>query len=344
MAKRPEKKFAWEICGHDKVASFLQAAIANNKVSHAYLFVGPAGVGKKALASLFLKSLFCLSPDQPIPCNDCSNCRQLDRNLHPDVYLVERLIDEETGKWKKDILIRQIQDLKLKLQQTTLLSGYKAALISEAQLVNRNAFSALLKLLEEPTAKTVIILLTDDLEKIPNTIVSRCQRLNFLPVRSELIEAYLARAGAGSEQTKVLARLAHGLPGRALNLLQDDQLQQDWQDNWQSFLRVVQNQSAGNLDHLEEIIDWEKDETVNAIKINRLINNWQTILRDLLLLSQNSQYYAGSVDYGNDFSALSGQFGFSRIKKAVAQLARAKDLLQQNISTKIILENLIINL
>jgi DNA polymerase-3 subunit delta' len=344
MAKRQEKKFAWDVCGHERISAFLQSAIVNNKVSHAYLFVGPAGAGKDTLARQFIKSIFCLQSDQPSPCGDCGNCQQLDRGLHPDVYLVERLIDETTGKWKKDIVIEQLRELKQKLQQTTLLSGYKAALIPEAQLINEKAYNSLLKILEEPTAKTIIILLADDRARIPATIVSRCQLINFLPVASVTLEKYLAQTGAEPEKIKLLARLAHGLPGRAINFLKDGNSLDRLQLNLKSFSKIAKDSPGHRLNYLEELIDWEKDETQNAVKINRLLDDWQAALRDLLLLSQASQYYAASAEYLKDFYGLENKFGWLWIKRAAARLRLAKELLQQNINAKFVLENLIINL
>jgi len=343
MARSSDKKFNWDVCGHEKVASFLQAAISNDKISHAYLFVGPARVGKQTLARQFIESFFCLSADRAVPCGDCSNCRPLRQETHPDFYLVNRFFDDKTGKWKKDIIIDQIRELKLKLQQTTLLSGYKAALIPEAQLINEKAYNSLLKLLEEPTAKTVIILLTDDLGRIPRTIVSRCQQINFLPVAGSKIEKYLLRAGAEPAKAKKMARLAHGLPGRAISFFQDEQLLKNWQANQQSFLKIFSDQPI-DLDCVAEIIDWEKDEVLNIEKINRLLDDWQVILRDLLLFLQGSQYHAASIEIMPAWEKMKSRFSFSRIRRAVAQLDRSRELLRQNINTKVILENLIINL
>lgn len=344
MASMPEKKFAWNICGHEKVAAFLQTAIKSDKVSHAYLFAGPAGVGKQAVARQLLKSIFCLSREGSFPCGQCSNCQQLDRGTHPDAYLVKRLVDEETGKWKKDIIIGQIRDLKLKLQQSTLLSGYKAALIPEAQLINEKAYNSLLKILEEPTAKTVIILLTDRLENIPATIVSRCQQINFLPVASAALERFLSSLGADPDKVKLAARLAHGLPGRAIDFIHEADSLERLQNNLRFFGKIVRENSGKRLQYLDEAIDWEKDEAQNTVKINRLLDDWQTALRDLLLLSQNSAYFAASTEMAKEFAGQENKFDFFWVKRATAQLFSARELLRQNINTKIILENLIINL
>ena len=344
MANRSEKKFAWDICGHERIAAFLQSAIASNKLSHAYLFIGPAGVGKYALARQFIKSIFCLRGDQLSPCGQCSNCLQLERGTHPDVYLVKRQIDDDTGKWKKDIIINQIRELKQKLQQTTLLSGYKAALIPEAQLVNYNAYSSLLKILEEPTAKTIIILSSDDPEKIPATIVSRCQIINFLPVAGEILENYLNQLGAPEEKIRLLSRLAHGLPGRAINLLKDEELLEQLQFNLKLFLDIVKDNPNHRLNRLEEIISWEKDEAQNAAKISRLFDDWQAALRDLLLLSQGEEHYAANIIYLKSFLELKEKFDWRRIKLGAALLRQAKESLRQNINSKFVLENLIINL
>ena len=176
------------------------------------------------------------------------------------------------------------------------------------------------------------------------TIVSRCQTINFLPVASGVLENYLLRFEVEAEKIKLVSRLAHGLPGRAINLLRDEESLAQLQLNLKFFSEIVRVSSSRRLNYLEEIINWEKDETQNAAKIGRLLDDWQAALRDLLLLTQGDEYHIANAEYLKVFSELKEKFDWRRILQVASLLQTARELLQQNINTKFVLENLIINL
>ena len=334
----------WNICGHEKVIEFLKGSINNNRTAHAYLFVGLKHLGKYTVAKSFVSSLLCQQESGPNYCQNCYNCQQFEKNIHPDVYMVEQKMDEKTGKLKRGIVIGQVRELKNKLQQATLLDGYKVALIPEAQLINKNAANAVLKVLEEPTPNTIIILIAEDIKQLPDTIVSRCQVLKFLPVATREVQEYLQAQGVDPEQGNSLSRLAQGKPGRAITFLDNQELLNQYKGNVDSFLRVLGCDIGGRLGLVDGLVKWDKDEFLNITNINVLFNDWQVVLRDLLLISTDNEPLIVNLDYLNQLKIKHQELSVSKIKNIWQNIQRARGYFQDNVNSKLVLENLIINI
>ena len=139
----------WNIIGHNKITSFLETGIKNDKLSHAYLFHGPKSIGKKTLTKQFILNLLCHTenPEKPeIPCLNCDSCRQTQKNANPDVIWIKKEAD------KKNITVEQIRELEGKLSIHSFFKSYKIAVIENAEDMNLASANALLKTLEEPTS------------------------------------------------------------------------------------------------------------------------------------------------------------------------------------------------
>jgi len=344
MTEKDSSQLNWDICGHQKSVEFLKIALANQRVAHAYLFIGPKNVGKHAVVKELVHSIFCKEKNGQVPCRECNECEQIKNNTHPDLYVVKQVQNEKTGKLKRSIAIDQIRDLKNQLQQTTLLSGYKVAVIPEAQLINKNAADALLKILEEPTKKTVIVLIADDEKKLTPTIVSRCQVLRFLPVATKEIEKCLEQKGAPSEMAKKIALISHGRPGLALTLFQHEDQMDKYQKNVDLFFKTIESDIGSRFSLVSEMIDWEKDEAINIRRIIDLFDNWQTVLRDFLLIKSENEPLLVNVGLIKAIKDHADRFSFSQIRDIFYRIRQAKDYFGQNIGSKTVLENLIINL
>ncbi|MFA5124498.1 MAG: DNA polymerase III subunit delta' [Patescibacteria group bacterium] len=344
MNERSKMQYFWDICGQEKAVDFLKSAIKNNRVGHAYIFTGPDALGKGTIANQFIKSLMCNGTGETKPCNECAVCRQINNLTHPDIFRLGRIQDDKTGKWKRDIIIDQIRELKYKLSQGSFLSGWKVAIISEAELLNINSANAFLKVLEEPTAKTIIILIVSDISAVPKTIASRCQILNFLPVARNEIKDYLLSKEVEEEIAERCARLALGRPGRAMTLANNPELLSEEQEQIDSLLKILPRPLIERLRLLDEVFKTDKDESISSDRAHRLMESWQMTIRDLILLKLNSEYYTANLSSLPLLYEVRDKISWERILHADRLITELKQLFNNNISSRNILENLMINL
>ena len=334
-------KFVWDICGHENIVEFLKNALVSNNLSHAYIFSGPENLGKYTIAEKLALSLFCSSSENR-PCGECSGCHQVFNNTHPDFFLINRLVDEKTGKLKREIIIDQIRELKYHLSQFPLFGGYKVAIIRGADDLNINSANSLLKLLEEPSKRTIIILIVKDIDNLPQTIVSRCQVLQFLPVATNKISAYLQNKGASVERAESLARLALGRPGLAINWLVNYKEVDDLRQQLDNFYSLLNKDLATRLQYFNKLIDFSNDESLNLLKIKELLNIWQIALRDLLLINyKNERLLANFIPMTIQVASV---MDWQRIIKIYQQINQCRELINSGVNSKNILENLLIQI
>lgn len=162
---RPQK-FS-DVVSQEFVTKTLINAIKSKKIAHSYLFSGPRGVGKTTIARIFAKAINCKNAKDGEPCNECENCKEITKGVHPDVFE----LDAASNRGIDDV--RSIQDAA---KYFPIKADYKFYIVDEVHMLTIQAFNALLKILEEPPEYLIFILATTNPERIPPTIVSRCQR------------------------------------------------------------------------------------------------------------------------------------------------------------------------
>ncbi|MBD3271730.1 MAG: DNA polymerase III subunit gamma/tau, partial [Elusimicrobia bacterium] len=190
---RPQK--FEEMIGQDPVTKTLKNAISLNKIAHAYLFSGPRGVGKTSTARLFAKILNCMNNhgNAVEPCGTCQNCQEITAGNAMDVMEIDGASNRG---------IEDIRNLRENVKFTPSTSRYKIYIIDEAHQITHDAYNALLKTIEEPPPHVLFILATTEPQKIPATILSRCQRYRFRLIPFEEIVRHLRRI-AGQEDLKI---------------------------------------------------------------------------------------------------------------------------------------------
>ncbi len=211
---RPQK-FS-EVVAQNHIKVTLQNEITSGKLAHAYLFSGPRGIGKTTMARILAKTFNCQNLTASEPCDNCSSCLEIKEGRSLD--LVE--IDAASNRG-----INEIKELREQTKYTPLKEKYKVFIIDEAHMLTNEAFNALLKTLEEPPAHAIFILATTEIHKIPETIISRCQRFDYKKVPLDLTIAHLAEL-ALKEGIKVdsavianIARASDGYLRDAVSLL-----------------------------------------------------------------------------------------------------------------------------
>ena len=166
-----------DVVGQEPIERTLKNAIAQDKVSHAYLFCGPRGTGKTTTARLLAKALLCEQGPTPDPDGTCEDCSLIAEGVHPDVYELDAASRTGVENVREEIISR--------VQFAPTRGRYKVYIIDEVHMLSTAAFNALLKTLEEPPSHVVFILCTTDPQKVPETIHSRCQRFDFRRIAPE---------------------------------------------------------------------------------------------------------------------------------------------------------------
>jgi len=212
--------------GQDRAVEALRAALRSATLHHAYLFAGPSGVGKELTALGFVQSLLCLERPQE-GCGTCGICTRVQKHNHPDVTWV--MPEEEqvrrglagrsdfSGTASREIKVEQVRQLQERLSYRPLEGAFKVALIISSEQLNAMAQNALLKTLEEPPPRTLMILLTSSLDKLLPTLRSRCSKVYFGPLPRALLAAEVAhRRKLDPATADLVAVMAAGSLGQAL--------------------------------------------------------------------------------------------------------------------------------
>ena len=244
------------ILGNNKIKESLQEAVKANKVSHSYLFVGQAGIGKKMIATEFAKAILCLGDDKY--CNNCKSCLEFDGNNNPDFILIE-----PEGN---NIKIDQIRNMQRKVQEKPIISNKKVYIINSADLMTKEAQNALLKTLEEPPEFVTIILVGENENEFLATIKSRCMILHFNPISNSDMKKYLEE-NYNMNVTSNMLDVFQGSIGKAIEL-------KDKQEEYLTIENAIDNLEKEDLIDLIKKLDilyTSKDEILDMLDYINII-------------------------------------------------------------------------
>lgn len=206
-----------DVCGQEHITSVLRYEVQENAVSHAYLFCGSRGTGKTTCAKILAKAVNCLSPVNGSPCGKCAACEAIDNGTATDVLEMDAASNNG---------VEAIRDIRDEVVYSPSALKYRVYIVDEVHMLSSSAFNALLKTLEEPPAHVLFILATTELQKLPATIISRCQRFDFRRIAAPVLAArvsYIAREEGldlTPEAANRIARIAAGGMRDAISLLE----------------------------------------------------------------------------------------------------------------------------
>ncbi|MCH8029665.1 MAG: DNA polymerase III subunit delta' [Candidatus Dadabacteria bacterium] len=325
------------VIGHDFQKEALSAAARGGRASHAYIFSGPEGVGKKLVALAFAKALNCKGGGCAEEGEQCGSCSKIERGIHPDVFVVEY-------KGLKDIKVEQIREEVAERVQRSPFEGLtKVAVVDEAHRMNRGAQNAFLKTLEEPPRDTVIILLTSQLNRLLPTIRSRCQVIEFAPLRDEeIIGALTERGDVSDADARVTASLTGGSLGKALRF--DQKLQSFRRDVLGAICELDPDSAGDVLGFVEGLPKTSSKEDTEKLGflfdfVSLLI---QDVMRIKLGFGEEELANTDMVSYAKTIAARMDMDAVLEKRAAVESARRA--VLYTNANKQIALENFVIKM
>jgi len=366
-----------DIAGHETAKQVLTRAILTDRVSHAYLFEGPAHVGKTLTAVAFAKALMCAEPSQPgESCNACAVCRAVERGNHPDFLLLRPSVrleaeDEEGQRTAAEIegsmiSVEAIGRLISEANLRVVSARRKVFIVTSAETMNDAAANRLLKTLEEPPGETTIILTAASTSALLPTIVSRCQLVRFGPVPVDETAAALERLFPEAEAALVrsVAALSGGRPGWARRLLEHPDTLSIRNGLLDLAARLPAQPMVGCMKAAETLIDsaeaWWNATTQGKYSAQLLKENRDRVLRtqigdllDILLtwfrdLSIAGQEGSGGLlinaDRAPQLEQLAAQAPAGAPARAAAAIRQAKESLSGNANLRLAVEVMLIDI
>ena len=328
----------WPVIGNEKVVEFLERSIISNKLANAYLFCGPGQLGKRLIAEIFAKSILCQdSKHKSAPCGQCAMCRQFEKKIHPDFLS----LNVERGK--KTISIESVRSFQHEFNTTSLLGDTKIGIIDDAADLSESGANALLKMLEEPAGKSIIILITQFPNILPNTIISRCQVIRFKLVGRSRIAEFLEQQGCSQEEALRITAAALGRPGRALDYFNHSILFDKHEEHANDFFKLRREGLCYRFSFIQKYLG-TKSRIDQSNRIAELINLWITVIRDALLYKENNREQIINLNHSSELKKISDARTNSDLLKEIQSLIALRDSLDNNINPKLALENYLINL
>jgi DNA polymerase-3 subunit delta' len=313
----------WNVIGHEWAARLLQEHIANDEARHAYLFTGPAGIGRRTLALRFAQALNCSNPPAAgLPCGACRACQQIEREQHTDLSVVQ---SDRVGA---ELKIDAVRDLQRSLSLAPYESRYKVALLLRFHEANANAQNALLKTLEEAPRHVILLLTADSAEDLLPTIVSRCEVLRLRPQPLRQVESALqARWGLEAAEAAQLAHFSAGCLGTAVRLHQQPELlerRRAWLDDlWEMLAQAYR----GRFSYAEKISAGKGksrgDREVLRENLHDAYRTWLSFWRDVMLRSAGAQAALVNIDIEERVTAVAARTDLDIARRQVSALEKA---------------------
>lgn len=327
-----------EIIGHQKILKFLQRSATNNQLVHSYLFYGPKHIGKNKVAEDFISNLFCPNKKKNsfLSCGTCSSCQQLIKKIHPDfIYLGSSFSSFELTPQGK-IGVEQARQIKEFFYSSPFSAPYKVVIIEETDNLTLQAVNALLKLLEEPPLKSIIILISRSFTYLPATLRSRCQILRFsFPLKKEIIHFLKQKHSLKEEKAKEILSLALGRPGLAIQFAQNFKGIEQERSLINDYISLLnKNDSESKFQLVDLILNAKKNP-------QQALDNLARLLRDIILVKLNLCPTDQSI--ATQLKGLAQKYTQKDLQNLINQIFKTQLLLVANVNKKLAIENLIIN-
>ncbi len=318
-----------KLVGQHAAVRVLQDELSTGRIHHAYLFIGKEGVGKRTLALEFARALNC-DNNRTDGCDSCLSCRKISHFNHPDLKLLE------VGEGDS-IKIEQIREMQQELAYKPLESAYKIYIIDQADLMTPQAANSLLKTLEEPPEYAVMILLANQVNygKMLPTLLSRCQKIYLSVIPEQIIQEELEKRGLPQEKVSLLARLADGSLGQALNLADNQEF---------LALRYSLLEFLGNLPESSTVDIFQEVDRVSKLLSNpdfkafSLFDLFVSWYRDLILLKQGLEDQLVNSDFIVQIKRQAEEYSLDQLLLILKMVNNMKGYINRNVRQDLALQ------
>ncbi|NMB57734.1 MAG: DNA polymerase III subunit [Chloroflexi bacterium] len=334
---------SWNLMGHEWAVNLLGEHIRSGGVRHAYLFTGPAGVGKRTLALSFARALSCQNKPSPGDyCGQCRPCQMIARQQFSDLAVLQA---ETVGGEMKVDTIRELQHA---LSLTPYETDRRIAVLLRFHEANENAQNALLKTLEEAPGKSILLLTADTPENLLPTIVSRCELLRLRPLSVDALGGQLQKnLDIHLTRALALARISSGRPGIALRLHSDPDLEanrKQWMDH---LLSLLGESMAQRFDYVEKQVKLKNSSKEERDQLRMRLREgfifWQSLWRDVLLQSSGMGEEIANVDYRPQIEKLAAAVNAAEAGEQITRLEVVSNRLG-NANIQLLIESLVMSL
>lgn len=325
----------WQVIGQDRAVKLLKGSREGERLCHAYMFVGPKQVGKGTLALDLARTLNCTG-DAP-PCGQCLQCARIGSGVHTDVQVIG-IASTPGAPQKTEISIDQIKDLQRSASLPPFEGSCKVFIIDGAERLSTEAANCLLKTLEEPPPRVVLVLLTSREDLLLPTVLSRCFRVELRPLSATAVEAALLERGVSIERARLLARLCGGRLGWALEATADETILSRRQDKLEEIAALVSSGDEQLFTYAARLATQSRDATREALAL------WVSWWRDVLLVKGGCPTTITNVDYQDRLVAQAKASGLARVKDIISGIQMAQEQLDLNASPRLVLEVLMLTM
>ncbi|OIK08791.1 DNA polymerase III subunit delta' [Bacillus sp. MUM 13] len=314
------------------IMGMLKNGMLKNRVAHAYLFEGEKGVGKREASIIFAKSLLCEQQiDGYLPCENCKNCKRINSGNHPDVHLIE----PDGLSIKKE----QIKSLQEEFSKKSVEANRKIYMIFNADKMSVQAANSLLKFLEEPSSDTVAILVTEQIQRILPTILSRCQVLSFKPLSPAVLKEKLINQGVNIQDSSIIPHLTHNFE-EGIRISNEEWFAQAQKIVVKLYEVLNQNPMKALLYLQEEWFVHFKERE----QMDRSLDLLFLIYKDLLYIQLDKRELAVFQNKTGEFETHALHLSQRRLADCMGYILEAKRKLLSNTNPQLLMEQLVLNL